>query len=116
MAWLCILLLNQELKNKLLGDKIMSKKYLSNKLNLTHIIMIISVIISLFIFYYLDVGSLNYGSLIIVSVSIMSSYFSLKNKINNNKDTINLNKRMNYLIIWDISLPFILLLINYIIS
>lgn len=115
MAWLCILLLNQELKNKLLGDKIMSKKYLSNKLNLTHIIMIISVIISLFIFYYLDVGSLNYGSLIIVSVSIMSSYFSLKNKINNNKDTINLNKRMNYLIIWDISLPFILLLINYII-
>ncbi|TPR13309.1 hypothetical protein [Apilactobacillus timberlakei] len=90
----------------------MSEKYLLKKLNLVTGMAIISIIVSLFVVIYLQ--KLSYVLAFLAAFGVIIHYFLYKNKIESNLETMKINRKMNFMFIYSLLMPFLFLLITYI--
>ncbi|TPR23165.1 hypothetical protein DY102_03750 [Apilactobacillus timberlakei] len=92
----------------------MMEKYLLKKLNLVTTMAIISIIVSLFVVIYLQKASCFLAFLAIVGVIL--HYFLYKNKIKSNTEIMKINRKMSFMFVYSLLMPFLFLLVSYIFS
>ncbi|TPR19302.1 hypothetical protein [Apilactobacillus timberlakei] len=92
----------------------MSEKYLLKKLNLVTVMAIISIILSLFVVIYLQ--KLSCVLAFFAAIGVIINYFLYKNKIESNTETMKINRKMNFIFLYSLLMPFLFLLVSYIFS
>ncbi|WP_105956907.1 hypothetical protein [Apilactobacillus quenuiae] len=92
----------------------MMEKYLLKKLNLVTTMAIISIIVSLFVVIYLQKAS--YFLAFLAIVGVITHYFLDKNRIKSNKEIMSINRKMTFMCVYSLLMPFLFLLVSYIFS
>ncbi|TPR19660.1 hypothetical protein DY138_03160 [Apilactobacillus timberlakei] len=92
----------------------MSEQYLLKKLNLVTTIAIISIIISLFI--VISLQKLSWGLAFFGAFGVIIHYFLYKNKIKSNTEIMKINRKMSFMFVYSLLMPFLFLLVSYIFS